>query len=419
VPDGARVASPARVVLPIEAMDLTYSPEELAFQREVRTWLKRNVPKRDRSDNPVEGAPDKTRIVKAKAWQRKVYDAGYLAMGWPREYGGQGANVMRQTIVNEEMVRARAPGLIGMMGIQMVGPTLIAHGTEEQRKQYLRKILTADEIWCQGYSEPGSGSDLASLRTRAELVGDQFVVNGQKIWTSGAQYADRMFCLVRTDPEAPKHRGISYILIDMKAPGITVRPLVQMTGDPGFNEVFFEDVQVPRANLVGQLHDGWTVANATLFHERNMLASTTRTQQLFDNLLRLARKRTRNGRPATEDALVRQRLADLATRVETMKLEAFRQLTDALRKRPPGINASVNKLVTCELNHQISRAALEILGDYGWLAKKDPRVADAGTWPNDYMFALGLIIGGGTAQVQKNIIAERGLGMPREPRPAH
>jgi alkylation response protein AidB-like acyl-CoA dehydrogenase len=419
VPDGSRVASPARVVLPIDAMDLTYSPEELAFQREVRTWLKRNVPKRDRSDNPVEGAPDKARIVKAKAWQRKVHDAGYLAMGWPREYGGQGANVMRQTIVNEEMVRARAPGLIGMMGIQMVGPTLIAHGTEEQRKHYLPKILTADEIWCQGYSEPGSGSDLASLRTRAELVGDQFVVNGQKIWTSGAQYADRMFCLVRTDPEAPKHRGISYILIDMKAPGITVRPLVQMTGDPGFNEVFFEDVQVPRANLVGQLHDGWTVANATLFHERNMLASTTRTQQLFDNLLRLARKRTRNGRPATEDALVRQRLADLATRVETMKLEAFRQLTDALRKRPPGINASVNKLVTCELNHQISRAALEILGDYGWLAKKDPRVADDGSWPNDYMFALGLIIGGGTAQVQKNIIAERGLGMPREPRPAH
>jgi alkylation response protein AidB-like acyl-CoA dehydrogenase len=201
----------------------------------------------------------------------------------------------------------------------------------------------------------------------------------------------------------------------MKSPGITVRPLVQMTGDPGFNEVFFEDVRVPRANLVGQLHDGWTVANATLFHERNMLASTTRTQLLFQNLVRLARKRRRGGKPATDDPLVRQRLADLAIRVETMKLEAFRQLTDTLRKRGPGINASVNKLVTCELNHQISRAALEILGDYGWLGKKDPRVADDGTWPNDYMFALGLIIGGGTAQVQKNIIAERGLGMPREP----
>jgi alkylation response protein AidB-like acyl-CoA dehydrogenase len=249
-------------------------------------------------------------------------------------------------------------------------------------------------------------------------VGDEFVVNGQKIWTSGAQHADRMFCLVRTDPDAPKHRGISYILIDMKSPGITVRPLVQMTGDPGFNEVFFEDVRVPRANLVGQLHDGWTVANATLFHERNMLASTTRTQQLFQNLLRLARSRKRGGRPATEDPLVRQRLVDLAIRVETMKLEAFRQLTDTLRKRPPGINASVNKLVTCELNHQLARSALEILGDYGWLGKKDARVADDGTWPNDYMFALGLIIGGGTAQVQKNIIAERGLGMPREPRPS-
>src|SRR5262245_7180906 len=400
-------------------MDLSYSPEELAFQREVRAWLKKNVPKPDKRDtNPVEGAPDKERIARAKAWQRAVHAAGYLAMGWPKEYGGQGADVMRQTIVNEEMVRARAPGIIGMMGIQMVGPTLIAHGTEEQRKQYLPKILTADEIWCQGYSEPGSGSDLASLRTRAEIVGDQFVVNGQKIWTSGAQYADRMFCLVRTDPDAPKHRGISYVLIDMKSPGITVRPLVQMTGDRGFNEVFFEDVRVPRANLVGKLHDGWTVANSTLFHERNMLASTTRTQILFESMLKRARAEKRGGKPSTKDPVVRQRLADLAIRVEMMKLEGYRQLTDALRKRPPGINASVNKLVTCELNHQIDRAALEVMGEAGWLTKKDPRVRDAGIWPTDYMFALGLIIGGGTAQIQKNIIAERGLGLPREARPA-
>src|SRR5262249_59969760 len=203
----------------------------------------------------------------------------------------------------------RGRARLGSGGIPMVGRTLIAHGTEEQRRQYLPKILTAAEIWCQGYSEPGSGSDLASLRTRAEIVGDEFVVNGQKIWTSGAQYADRMFCLVRTDPDAPKHRGISYILIDMKSPGITVRPLVQMTGDPGFNEAFFEDVRVPRANLVGQLHDGWTVANATLFHERNILPSTTRTHQLFQNLLRLARPRSPSGPPPTDDPLVRQRLA--------------------------------------------------------------------------------------------------------------
>jgi alkylation response protein AidB-like acyl-CoA dehydrogenase len=357
---------------------------------------------------------DPRRLEQAKVWQRKVHAAGYLALGWPREYGGQGADIMRQTIVNEEMVRARAPGLVGMMGIQMVGPTLIQHGTEEQRRRHLPKILSAEEVWCQGYSEPGAGSDLASLRTRAELVGDEFVVNGQKVWTSNAQFADWMFCLVRTDPSAPKHGGISYLLIDMRTPGITVRPLVQMTGDAGFNEVFFEDVRVPRTNLVGRLNDGWQVANATLAHERNMLGSTTRTQQTFQRLLRLAQTQRRNGGPASRDPVVRQRLADLAIRVETMKLEAYRQLTDALRGRPPGIAASVNKLVTTELNHDLARAALEILGSYAPLDRRSARVRDRGVWPLDFMFSLGLIIGGGTSQIQKNIIAERGLGMPKE-----
>src|SRR6185436_12497858 len=228
------------------------------------------------------------RIERLKGWQRTLYDAGYLAMGWPKEYGGQGADVIQQTIVNEELVLARAPATIGMLGVQMVGPTLIQHGTEEQKKRHLPRIVSGDEIWCQGYSEPGAGSDLASLKTRAELVGDEFIVNGQKVWTSNAQFSDWMFCLVRTDPEAPKHKGISYILIDMKTPGITVRPLVQMTGDAGFNEVFFEDVKVPRENLVGELNQGWQVANATLSHERNMLGSTTRTQQMFEGLLHVA-----------------------------------------------------------------------------------------------------------------------------------
>src|SRR5436190_18777013 len=398
-------------------MDLTYTPEELAFQREVRAWLKRNVPKRQRDDRPIEFG-DPRRIASAKAWQRKVYEAGYLALAWPKDWGGQGADIMRQTIVNEEMVRARAPALIGMMGVQMVGPTLIQFGTEEQRRRHLPKILTADEIWCQGYSEPGAGSDLASLRTRAELVGDTFIVNGQKVWTSNAQHADWMFCLVRTDPDARKHAGISYLLIDMKTPGITVRPLVQMTGDPGFNEVFFEDVRVPRANLVGRLNDGWQVANATLAHERNMLGSTVRTQQTFQRPLRLAQREHRNGARASADPVVRQRLADLAIRVETMKLEAYRQLTNALRGRPPGIAASVNKLVTTELNHDIARAALEVLGSYGPLARRSRRAPDQGVWPVDYMFSLGLIIGRGTSQIQKNIIAERGLGLPKEARPA-
>src|SRR5262249_49670948 len=319
------------------AMDLTLTKDEAAFQREVRRWLRVNIPRRERDAEPAEFG-DPKRIAVLKAWQRKLYAAGYLAMGWPKQYGGRaepnddrGALLMRQTIVNEEMVKAHAPSVIGMMGVQMVGPTLMQFGSEEQKRKFLPTILSADEIWCQGYSEPGSGSDLASLKTRADLVGDFFVINGQKVWTSNAQFADWMFCLVRTDPGAPKHRGISYVLIDMKSPGITVRPLIQMTGDPGFNEVFFEDVRVPRKNLVGELHQVWLVANATLAHERNMLGSTTRTQQMFNGLVRLAQSRQRHGRRASEDPTIRQRLAELMIRVEAMKYHAYRQLTDTIK----------------------------------------------------------------------------------------
>jgi alkylation response protein AidB-like acyl-CoA dehydrogenase len=396
-------------------MDLSYTPEQEAFRKHVRAWIKANLPQREKDSSGIEYG-DPKRITALKAWQRKLYDAGYVAMGWPKEYGGHAADVVQQNIVNEELLLARAPGLVGMMGIQMVGPTLIQFGTDEQKQRHLRKILTAEEIWCQGYSESGSGSDLASLKTRADLVGDEFIVNGQKVWTSNAQFADLMFCLVRTDPAAPKHRGISYLLIDMKSPGITVRPLIQMTGDPGFNEVFFEDVRVPRKNLVGELNQGWLVANATLAHERNMLGSTTRTQQMFNGLLRLAQSRQRYGRPAADDPVIRQRLADLVIRVEQMKFHAFRQLTDSIKKRPPGIGASVNKLVSTELNHDIAALAMEVMGSYGSLARSSRRVIDRGVWPIEFMFTLGLIIGGGTSQIQKNIISERGLGMPRESR---
>jgi alkylation response protein AidB-like acyl-CoA dehydrogenase len=394
-------------------MDLSYAPEQEATRHTVRRWLKANLPPRERTDGSLEYG-DAARTVKAKAWQRKLYNAGYVAMGWPKESGGQDADIMTQTIVNEELVLARASGLIGMMGVQMVGPTLMKWGTEEQKRRYLPKILTADEIWCQGYSEPGSGSDLASLKTRAELVGDEFIINGQKVWTSYAQLADWMFCLVRTDPAAPKHRGISYVLIDMKTPGITVRPLIQMTGDAGFNEVYFEEVRVPRKNLVGELNQGWQVANSTLAHERNMLGSTTRTRQMFNGVLHLAQSRQRYGRRAVDDPVIRQRLADLAIRVESMKLHSYRQLTDAVKGRAPGIAASVNKLVSTELNHDMASLALDLLGSYGSLARAAARVVDRGIWPWEFMFTLGMIIGGGTSQIQKNIISERGLGMPRQ-----
>jgi alkylation response protein AidB-like acyl-CoA dehydrogenase len=400
-------------------MDLSFSDQEETFRQEVRQWLKGNVPKRQRKAEPAEFG-DPKRIAELRAWQRRLYNAGYLAMGWPKQYGGHATpgtdpreTLMRQTIVSEELLKARAPSVIGAMGIQMVGPTLMQYGTEAQKRDLLPKILDAEHIWCQGYSEPGSGSDLASLKTRAELVGDFFVINGQKVWTSNAQFADWMFCLTRTDPAAPKHKGISYVLIEMKTPGITVRPLVQMTGDKGFNEVFFEDVKVPRENLVGELNQGWQVANATLSHERNMLGSTTRTQQMFEGLLHVARKRRRAGKAASADPLIRQRLADLAIRVESMKYHSYRQLTDLLRSRSPGIAASVNKLVSTELNHAICAFALEVLGDYGVLDRKSKHVVDRGIWPYEFMFTLGLIIGGGTSQIQKNIISERGLGMPK------
>jgi alkylation response protein AidB-like acyl-CoA dehydrogenase len=393
-------------------MDLNFTHDEEQFRQKVRKFLEENVPKSGLS-TAREMPEDKERLAKAKAWQRKLYDAGYVALSWPKEYGGQALDPVKQSIVNDEMVRARAPYLLGGSGLGMLGPTLISWGNEEQKRRFLPKILTAEEIWCQGYSEPGSGSDLASLRTRAEIVGDEFVVNGQKVWTSGAQYSDWMFCLVRTDPEAPKHRGISYILIDMKSPGITVRPLVQMTGDRGFNEVFFDNVRVPRKNLVAKLNEGWIVANATLFHERNMLGASTGSEQRLGRLLALARTTNRNGRPLTEDPVFRQRLADLEIRVEALRYHSMRQLTDQIRARNPGIEAMINKLVGTELNHDLSIAAMEVMGDYSMLSRDDQHVLDHGYWAYEWMFSLGLVIGGGTSHIQKNIIAERGLKMPK------
>lgn len=394
-------------------MDLNFTPEEEAFRRQVRAWLDDNVA--SSGLRGIDRAADRDRgaVEKLKAWQRRVHQAGYLALSWPKEYGGQALDPVRQSIANEEMVRARAPALIGAMGIGMVGPTLITWGDDEQKTRYLPKILAAEEIWCQGYSEPGAGSDLASLRTRAEIVGDEFVVNGQKVWTSNAHFADMMFCLVRTDPDAPKHRGISYILIDMKSPGITVKPLVQMTGDRGFNEVFFDNVRVPRRNLVGKLNEGWMVANATLFHERNMLGSTTTTRMLFNRLKALAASTMRGGRPLARDPVFRQRLADLEIRVEAMKYHMLRQLTDSIRGRNPGLGAWVNKLVGTELNHDLATAAMEAMGDYALLARDDGHALDRGFWPHEWMFTLGLVIGGGTSHIQKNIIAERGLKLPK------
>ncbi len=394
-------------------MDLDLAPEDRAFRDEFRAWLAKQLPRRRRSRGSPGETVDGERLAALKAWQRTLLEGGYLALGWPREHGGRGATLMQQTLAGEELARQRAPGLVGQMGIQMVGPTLIQWGSQVQQRRFLPKILSAEEIWCQGYSEPGSGSDLASLQTRARREGDHFVVNGQKIWTTNAQIADWMFCLVRTDPTAPKHRGISYLLIDMRSPGIRVRPLVQMTKDAGFNEVFFDDVRVPLEHLVGEPGSGWAVANTTLRHERNMLGSVTQTQNLFAGLLRVARHARRGARAALRDPNLRQRLAQLKIEVEALRFHSYRNLSSALRGAAPGIEASITKLATTELNHRIAETALEILGAQGSLYRGSRRAVADGSWAWEFMFSLGMIIGGGTSQIQKNIIATRGLGLPR------
>ncbi|HEU5422198.1 MAG TPA: acyl-CoA dehydrogenase family protein, partial [Nitrolancea sp.] len=299
-------------------MDLRYSPEDEAFRAEVRAWLAANLP-----------AEKLETFEQQRAWHRKLYDAGYVGMGWPVEYGGRDARPMEQAILGEEMARVNAPSSVNGLGIGLIGPTIIHHGTEAQKRRYLKNILSAEEIWCQLYSEPNSGSDLASLRTRAELVGDHFVINGQKIWTSSAHHADWGMRLARTDPDAPKHLGISCILIDMHHPGVNVRPLKQLTGGAEFNEVFFTNVVMPAENLVGDLHAGWRIAQTTLSYERggNTLSRVSAQQAEFARLLEVARTLQRNGRPAIEDPVVRQKLGQIYAEIEVLRYGSLRILS--------------------------------------------------------------------------------------------
>jgi alkylation response protein AidB-like acyl-CoA dehydrogenase len=393
-------------------VDLELAADDRDFLEGLRAWLAKHLPKAwTRAPHGQEASL--ADVASLRDFQAALHEAGYLGIGWPEEYGGNPGTALRQFLVDEELVRQRAPGLVGLLGVAMAGPTILACGNEAQKRRFLRPILEARELWCQGYSEPGSGSDLASLRTRGEREGDALVVSGHKVWTTNAHYADWMFALVRTDPDAPRHHGISYVLIDMRSPGIDVRPLVQMTKDAGFNEVFLDRVRVPLENVVGGLGNGWSVANATLGHERDMLGSAAHTRNLFDGLLRIARRARRVGRPATEDPRVRRRLAELRIEVEALRLHSLRMLSLASRGRPAGLPGLVTKLDVTWLNHRIAELAIELLGAQGPLYRGSPQLVDEGFWPREWMFSLGMIIGGGTTQIQKNIIAQRGLGLPR------
>jgi alkylation response protein AidB-like acyl-CoA dehydrogenase len=392
-------------------MDLAYGPEYETFRAEVRDFAQQFGGRAPRFLGFNE---------ESRAWQRLLIEHGYAARTVPKEYGGFGAaaDILKSRIIAEEFIAAGLPMGMANQGISMLVPTLLELGTEEQKQRWIGPTLRGETIWCQGYSEPGAGSDLAALATRAVEDGDDFVINGQKIWTSTAAQADMIFCLVRTEADNPKHEGISYLIFSMKTPGIEVRPLVTMTGRAEFNEVFFTDVRVPKTQIVGARGQGWLVANATLKHERGMLGDPNQAGTRFRALVDMMLNEEVDGRRLMDHPVWRDRLLKLQARVMAMEYHGLRLLTASAKGEDPGIARLIVKLMGCELNHQLAGFANDILGELGVLYGQSPHLRASGAWQTSFMFDLGLIIGGGTAQIQKNIIAERGLGMPREPKAA-
>ena len=390
-------------------MDLSYSPQEEQFRAELRAWL---------HSNPPGAEPEQLDqwVAFGKAWQRKLYEAGWCGIAWPKEYGGRGATLIEQVIFQEEMARAKTPLLINLAGLTMGGPVLIAHGTDEQKRRHLKSILAADEIWCQGFSEPNAGSDLAALKTRAVLDGDDFIVSGQKVWTSFARYADWCMLLVRTDPDAPKHKGITFLLVDMHSPGISVRPLRQISGDDDFNEVFFEDVRVPRQNVIGHINGGWEIAITTLMHERATLTFSRQLQSrvALTDMIQFARRWQRNGVPAAVDPIVRQQLAQAIIESDCIKYTAYRSLTKTLRGGVPGPEGSVEKLFWSEMYQRMLEGALTMQGPYSQLVRGDGHAPEGGHFQHLMLYSRGRTIAAGSSEIQRNIVAERVLGLPRE-----
>ncbi len=394
-------------------MDLNFSADEERFRQRVQKFLRENLPP---GWGQGGGRPaGMSQIDFLKDWQRRLYENGFLGMAWPKEYGGQGASQVEMAIFNEEMARFRAPSPLNILGLSMAGPTIITHGTEEQKKRYLPKILSCEEIWCQGFSEPNAGSDLASLKTRAELKGDEFIINGQKVWTTFGHIADMCMLLVRTDPDAPKHRGLSYLLVEMRTPGITVKPLRQMTGEAEFNEIFFDDVHVPRANLLGPLNEGWRVATTTLMNERGTtaLATVMRYRIVFDEIVELARSTQRNGLPATSDPIIRQQLAQFYVDLEMMRFTAYRTFSKILKGGDPGPEGSISKIAWSELNQRMMEFVMALEGPASQLVRGSPYAVEGGRWQHHFLRSRANTIEAGTSEIQRNIIAERVLGLPK------
>ena len=390
-------------------MDLAYDEQYVQYRRELSEFLQTH---KHLSPGPYEGRNSK----KAAEWQQLLISHGYAARTIPSEYGGYGAepDPLINHIIAEEF--AKAGVRVGHSGDNRLVPTVLDLGTEEQKQWLVPPSIRGEMSWCQGYSEPGSGSDLASLSTRAHLDGDDFVINGQKIWTSGAQHADMMFCLVRTEPDAPKHQGISYLVFSMDTPGIDVRPLTTMTGEQTFNEVSFTDVRVPKGQIIGSRGEGWFVANNTLKHERAGLGDPNQAENRLREIVHLMQEETVDGERLIDDDTLRDRLVQLQGRMLAMKFNGMRVLTAQSKGEEPGLPRWIIKLQGCELNHQMSGLAIDALGELGTLYDRSPHIRARGSWQQRFMMDLGLIIGGGTAQIQKNMIGERALGLPKEPK---
>jgi len=385
-----------------------------AFRTELRSWLAVNIPDELRLEN-ADKLPESERVQRLRAWQARLAAARWVGITWPVEYGGRAASIPEQIAYTEEMARAGAPEVIGSLGIGIAGPPLIAFGTEEQKRRFAHRILTAEDLWCFGFSEPSAGSDLASLRTQAILDGDHFVVNGQKVWTTLAQHADWCMLLCRTDPEAKRRQGISCLLVDMKSPGVTVRPLRQMGGQAEFNEVFFEDVRVPRANLLGELHNGWSIATAALQNERGILYVVEMQILLAkgrDELMRLARECG-----AARSPVLRQQLADIYLGVETFRHTCQRTLDKLLRMGMPGPEASIIKLHWTELTQAMPRIGMSMLGARGLLYATPEASSGRGDplqWvQRAFLTAPAASIASGTSEIMRGIIAMQVLGLPR------
>jgi alkylation response protein AidB-like acyl-CoA dehydrogenase len=407
-------------------MDLTYPPEAEQFRREIRSWLVENLP--EGWGTPGFSMTPEERRAFNEHWNETLHRGGWICASWPTEYGGKGLSLLQQVVLSEEFARVQAPLRADFFGDTLVGPTLLQWGSEDQKRRFIPRILQGTISWCQGFSEPDAGSDLASLKTRAELDGDEWVINGQKVWTTQAQYADYIFLLARTDPDAPKHAGISYLLVPMKQPGIEVRPIEQVDGSSEFNEVFFTNARCPKDNVVGGVNNGWKVAMTTLGFERGSSATTghRRFAREYDTVVREVKRRGRD-----KDPLIRQRLARAWSNIKIMEINGYRTLTDALHgTHHTAALSACNKMFWSETHQETMDLAMDILGPEAQVLRGGPQGGEMAPgvrrgrpgYPVDdlqasFFFSRSESIWGGTAQIQRNIVGERVLGLPKEPKP--